>query len=273
VESTAAVAAHYGKDGLLESILGALRAAGKDLERLAVDDLVPIDQFHLRGRDATLELVQLAGLGRGEQVLDVGGGIGGPARTLAGAGCSVTVLDLTEEFCRTGAALTERVGLAGRVTFRQGSALAMPFEDAAFDVAWTQHSSMNIEDKERLYAEIARVVRPGGRLAIHEIMAGEEAPPHFPVPWAAVPAISFLRPPETVRGLIDARGFRERAWRDVSAASLAWLRERLAAPAPPLGLHLLLGAAAGEMLRNVARNIEERRITVIEGVFERRRTS
>lgn len=273
LESIAAVAGHYGKEGLLESIVAALRAAGKDLDRLAVDDLVLFDQFHLRGRDATLELSHLAGLGRGDRVLDVGGGIGGPARTLAGAGCSVTVLDLTEEFCRAGAALTERVGLAGSVAFRHGSALAMPFEDAAFDVAWTQHSSMNIEDKERLYAEIARVVRSGGRLAIHEIMAGPEAPPYFPVPWAQVPAISFLRPPEAVRRLVQASGFRERAWRDVSEASLAWLRERLAAPAPPLGLHLLLGAAAGEMMRNVARNIEERRITVIEGVFERRSTS
>jgi SAM-dependent methyltransferase len=274
LDPTATVAAHYGREGLLDSILEALGAAGKDLGRLAVDDLVAFDQFHLGGRDATLELVHLAGLGHGERVIDVGGGIGGPARTLAGAGCSVTVLDLTEEFCRTGAALTERVGLVGRVTFRQGSALAMPFEDGAFDAAWTQHSSMNIEDKERLYGEIARVLRPAGRLALHEIMAGPHAPPHFPVPWAGVPAISFLRPPEAVRGLIGASGFAERAWRDVSEASLAWLRQRLATPAPPpLGLHLLLGAAAGEMLRNVARNLEERRITVVEAVFERGRTS
>ncbi|HSD10765.1 MAG TPA: SAM-dependent methyltransferase, partial [Candidatus Binatia bacterium] len=109
MESTVAVAGHYGKEGLLESILEALGAAGKDLDRLTADDLTPFDQFHLRGRDATLELAELAGLGRGQRVLDVGGGIGGPARTLAVAGCSVTVLDLTEEFCRTGAALTERV--------------------------------------------------------------------------------------------------------------------------------------------------------------------
>jgi sarcosine/dimethylglycine N-methyltransferase len=272
LEPTTTIAAHYGRDGLLESILEALGAAGKDPERLTVDDLVLFDQFHLRGRDATLELLKLAGLGHGERVLDVGGGIGGPARTLAGAGCSVTVLDLTEEFCRTGVALTERVGLASRVTFRHGSALAMPFEDAAFDAAWTQHSSMNVENKERLYGEIARVLRPSGRLAIHEIMAGPQAPPHFPVPWAGVAAISFLRPPEAVRNLVHASGFRECAWRDVSETSLAWLRERLAAPAPPpLGLHLLLGAAAGEMLRNVARNLEERRITVVEGVFERGR--
>jgi sarcosine/dimethylglycine N-methyltransferase len=274
LEPTATVAAHYGREGLLESILKALGAAGKDPERLAVDDLVLFDQFHLRGRDATLELLSLAGIGSGDRVLDVGGGIGGPARTLAGAGCSVTVLDLTEEFCRAGVALTERVGLASRVTFRHGSALAMPFENAAFDAAWTQHSSMNVEDKERLYGEIARVLRTGGRLAMHEIMAGPQAPLHFPVPWAGVAAISFLRPPEAVRKLIQASGFRECAWRDVSETSLAWLRERLATPVPPpLGLHLLLGAAAGEMLRNVARNLEEHRITVVEAVFERGRTS
>lgn len=242
MESTAAVAGHYGKERLLETILDALRAAGKDPERLAVEDLVPFDQFHLGGRDSTLELLRLSGLAGGEQVLDVGGGIGGPARVLAGAGCSVTVLDLTEEFCRTGATLSERVGLADRVTFRHGSALALPFGDSAFDAAWTQHSSMNIEDKERLYAEIARVVRSGGRLAMHEIMAGPEGPLHFPVPWAPVPAISFLRPPETIRTLVRASGFREHAWLDVSA---------------------------GEMFRNVARNLEERRITVVEGVFER----
>jgi SAM-dependent methyltransferase len=272
METTAAVAGHYGKQGLLESILDALRAAGKNPEGLTVEDLATFDHFHLRGRDATLDLLRLAGLRAGERVIDAGGGIGGPARTLAEAGCSVTVLDLTEEFCRTGAALTERVGLADRVTFRHASALEMPFTDGAFDAAWTQHSSMNIEDKERLYGEIARVVRRGGKLAMHEIMAGPEGPPHFPVPWASVPMISFLRAPDVVRKLIGASGFRERAWQDVSAPALAWLRERLAATPsspPPLGLHLLLGPAAGEMLRNVARNLEEHRIAVLEAVFDR----
>jgi SAM-dependent methyltransferase len=272
MEPSAAVASHYGKQGLLQSILAGLRAAGKDPDRLNAEDLAACDHFHLRGRDATLELLGLSGLRAGERVLDVGGGIGGPARTLAEAGCSVTVLDLTEEFCRTGAALTERVGLADRVAFHHASALAMPFEDGAFDAAWTQHSSMNVEDKERLFAEIARVVRHGGLLAMHEIMAGPASPPHFPVPWASVPEISFLRAPDAVRRLIVARGFRQRVWRDSSTAALAWLRERLAAtPAspPPLGLHLLLGTAAGEMLHNVARNLEENRIVVIEAVFDR----
>ncbi len=178
METTAAVAGHYGKEKLLETILDALRAAGKDPERLTVEDLATFDHFHLRGRDATLELLRLAGLRAGELVLDVGGGIGGPARTLAEAGCSVTVLDLTEEFCRTGAALTERVALGARVTFRHASALDMPFEDGAFDAAWTQHSSMNIEDKEQLYKEIARVVRRGGnaRHARNHGRAGGSAP-------------------------------------------------------------------------------------------------
>jgi SAM-dependent methyltransferase len=272
MEASAAVAGHYGKEKLLETILDALRAAGKDPDSLTVEDLATFDHFHLRGRDATLELLRLAGLRAGELVLDVGGGIGGPARTLAEAGCSVTVLDLTEEFCRTGAALSERVALGARVTFRHASALDMPFEDGAFDAAWTQHSSMNIEDKERLYEEIARVVRRGGKLALHEIMAGSEGPPHFPVPWASVPTISFLRPPDAVRKLIGASGFRERVWRDGSATALSWLRDRQAAAPtspPPLGLHLLLGPAAGEMLRNVMRNLEERRITVIEAVLDR----
>jgi SAM-dependent methyltransferase len=271
METSAAISSHYGKQGLLQSILAGLRAAGKDPDRLTAEDLAPCDHFHLRGRDATLELLRLSGLRAGERVLDVGGGIGGPARTLAEAGCSVTVLDLTEEFCRTGAALTERVGLADRVTFRHASALAIPFEDGAFDAAWTQHSSMNVEDKERLYAEIGRVVRHGGLLAMHEIMAGPASPPHFPVPWASVPEISFLRAPDVVRRLIVARGFRERVWRDSSTAALAWLRERLAATPPPLGLHLLLGPAAGEMLHNVARNLEESRIAVIEAVFAGRK--
>jgi ubiquinone/menaquinone biosynthesis C-methylase UbiE len=272
METTAAVAGHYGKERLLETIVDALRATGKDPDRLAVEDLATFDHFHLRGRDATLDLLHLAGLRAGERVLDVGGGIGGPARTLAEAGCSVTVVDLTEEFCRTGAGLTDRVRLTDRVTFRHASALDMPFEDAAFDAAWTQHSSMNIEDKEGLYAEIARVVRRGGKLAMHEIMAGPEGPPHFPVPWASRPAISFLRAPDAVRRLIAASGFRERVWRDGSTAALAWLGERLAATPPsppPLGLHLLLGSTAREMLRNVARSLEERRIAVVEAVFDR----
>ncbi|HXH83824.1 MAG TPA: methyltransferase domain-containing protein [Candidatus Tectomicrobia bacterium] len=265
---------HYGRLELGAAILQGLRASGKDPDRLVPEDLVLVDQFHIRGRDATLELARLAKLTAGTSVLDVGGGIGGPARTLAAEiGCQVTVLDLTEAFCRVGADLTARCGLADRVTFQHGNALSMPFPDGRFDVVWTQHSSMNIEDKPGLYREIRRVLRPGGRLAIHEIMATTGAPIHFPVPWARDASISFLCTADDMRGLIPAAGFRELAWVDGSREAIAWFRERLAAaqqgPPPPLGLHLLLGAETRPMLGNVLRNLEEDRVAVIQAVYER----
>jgi SAM-dependent methyltransferase len=269
------VARHYERPGLGDAILGGLRAAGKDPDRLAPEDLASVDQFHIGGREATLELARLAGLAPGLEVLDVGGGLGGPARTLAhDFGARVTVLDLTEEYCRVGEELTRRVGLADRVGFRHGDALAPPFPDASFDVVWTQHSSMNVADKERLYAAVRRVLRPGGRLALHEVMAGPVGEVRFPVPWSPDGGFSFLRPPEAIRGVFAGLGLREVAWVDVSATALAWFRERGAAARgatapPPLGLHLLLGPAAGAMFANMLRNLEERRIVVIQAVWLR----
>lgn len=271
------VAAHYDREGLDDRIEAALRAAGKDVAALTPDDLASFDQFHTGGKDATLALARLAGVERGRRVLDVGGGLGGPARTLAATfGCHVTVLDLTEAFCRAGEGLTARLRLTDRVEFRHADALAMPFPDAAFDLGWTQHSSMNIADKERLYAEIHRVVRPGGRLALHEVMAGPGGPVHFPVPWARDPAISDLRPPAEVRRLLTDAGFVEVAWLDTSSAALDWF-QRMAAPPPmagdggipPLGLHLLIGADLPEMGRNLIRNLEEQRIVVVQAILDR----
>lgn len=268
------VDSHYRRDGLVEKILEALRAAGKDPEALTTDDLAPIDQFHARGRAATLDLARLAGITPGMRVLDVGGGLGGPARTLASEfGCSVQVLDLTEEYCRTGELLTAMTTLSDRVSFTQGGALDMPYPDESFDVVWTQHISMNIADKGMLYSEIRRVLRPGGRLALHEIMAGPNSPIHYPVPWAREPSISHLQPPETARALISATSLTELAWTDETASATDWFqrRPRSTPPTnpPPLGLHLLLGADFGDMLRNQALNLNENRIVVIQAVFER----
>ncbi len=169
---------HYGRGNLTGRILEALRDSGKDPKSLDAEDLSPIDHFHTGGRRATLILAHLAGITSGMRVLDVGGGLGGPARALASEfGCTVEVLDITQEFCRAGEMLTKRTGLGDLVSFRYGSALEMPYPDASFDFVWTQHSSMNIADKERLYQEIHRVLRPGGSLAMHEIMAGPNSPP------------------------------------------------------------------------------------------------
>ena len=264
---------HYGRGDLAAKILEALRAAGKAPDTLATEDLAPIDQLHARGRKSTLELARLAGITPRMRVLDVGGGLGGPARTLASEfGCSIEVLDLTEEFCHAGQMLTALTDLTDLVSFRHGSALKMLYPEATFDVAWMQHSSMNIAAKELLYSEIRRVLRPGGRLAMHEILAGEVSPIHLPVPWARDPSLSYLHTPEELRTLLKDTGFEELAWIDETTPALRWYQKRLPATPggrPPLGPHLVFGDDAAEMLRNQLRNLRERRIFIVQVVFER----
>lgn len=265
------VEAHYARIGLAERILAALAAAGKDPDDLRPADLAPIDEFHVRGRAATAELAAAAGLAPGMRVLDVGCGIGGPSRHLAAAlGCHVTGLDLTEEYCRVAAMLAERVGLADRVAYRRGDALAMPFADAAFDAVWTQHAAMNIADKAALYAECRRVLGPGGALALYDVLAGPGGPVHFPVPWARAPAISFLATPAELRALLERAGFAIESWRDTTEAGRAWFEAVAAQSAgqasAPLGFRLLLGDAFPAMARNQRRNLAENRIALIEVV-------
>ena len=208
---------YWGRDGLERAILSALTAAGKNVDALTIDDLALSDQFHSGGKDATMRLANLAGLRPGVRVLDVGGGLGGPARTLAAHfGCHVTVVDLTESYVRAGAALTARLGLSDRVTHRTGDALGLEVGDP-FDRIWTQNSGMNVPDKEGLYAGFAHLLGQGGLLAMQEPMAGPVQPPIFPVMWARDATTSFLRRPEEMRAIVEAAGFRARAWDDVTA--------------------------------------------------------
>lgn len=270
-----AVSEHYAQPNLGEAILAALKADGKDLAQLTADDLAPVDEFHISGREATELLAQKAGLGAGDEVLDVGSGIGGPARTLAANfGCRVQGVDLTEEYCRVAQMLTDRVGLNGQVTFRQGDALELPFKDEFFDCVWTQHATMNIADKEKLYAEIRRVLRPQGRFVFYDIFEGNGEPVHIPVPWASKPEISFLWKPKKIRALLQESGFREKMWEDVTERCREWFRRRMAqaasgAPQPSLGLQILLGKTAKQALGNVFRSLEEGRLAVVQGVLER----
>src|SRR5213594_3194017 len=158
--------AYWGRQGLERTILDALAASGKDIDRLTIDDLALADQFHSGGKSSTVRLARLAGLKPGTRVLDVGGGLGGPARTLASEfGCQVTVVDLTESYVQAATMLTARLGLGDRVTHHVGNALELPFDPGTFDVVWTQNSGMNIADKARLYAGFHRVLRSGGWLA------------------------------------------------------------------------------------------------------------
>ena len=268
------VQAHYAVSDLARSILDALARAGTDLRTLTSEDLAPVDEFHIRGREATLELAALAEPQRGWHLLDVGCGLGGTCRHLASVhGCRATGLDLTEAYCAAARELSELVGLADATEFHRGSALDMPFEAETFDAAWTEHAQMNVEDKESFYGEIRRVLRPGGRFAFHDIFAGAAGAPHFPVPWAGEPSISFLAPPERTRELLGA-GFEVEHWEDRTQASLEWFRgtlERLSREGPaPLGLHLLMGEDARDKFGNVLRNLEEGRIAVAMAVLTKR---
>jgi len=168
------VSAHYTHGDLLNAIDVALAKAGKNPAKPSLEDLAPVDEFHVRGREATTELGTHLGLREDHRVLDVGSGLGGASRQLATAyKCQITGIDLTEEYCRVATELASRVGLSDRVRYQQGSALTMPFPDNSFDIAYTQHVAMNIADKAGLYREIARVLKPRGKFGIYDLLQGQ----------------------------------------------------------------------------------------------------
>lgn len=275
VAEKSAVESHYGRQGLGEIVLRALAAAGKDVENLTPADLAPIDEFHVRGRQATSELAARIGLTPNDRVLDVGSGLGGPSRLLAAEyGCKVTGLDLTADYCRVAQMLAEKLGLGGLVDYRQGDALALPFDDGQFDVVWSQHAAMNIADKARLYSEMARVVKSGGTVAIYDVLAGSGGPVIFPVPWATGPALSFLAEPAEWRRLLEGRGLEVIHWRDTTALGRqsfrAVVERNRKKGLGPLGLHVVMGTGFAEMTENQLLNLEQDRVVLIETVCRKR---
>jgi sarcosine/dimethylglycine N-methyltransferase len=267
-----AINQHYAPNDLSARILDSLRNAGKDPNALTRDDLNAFDEFHLGGIAETRHLAQLAGLHEGMEVLDVGSGLGGPARTLAAEfGCRVVGLDLTQEFCNAAEMLTARVGLANQVSFQCDSALAMPFPESTFDVVWTQFVGMNIPDKATLYDQFRKVLKNGGRLALHEVIAGSGEALHLPVFWSDDGALSFLRPAPEIRQLLSDRGFKEITWLNYSQETIDWMRKVSAparqegAPRPSFGV---IVENAQQKSANVLQNLEEGRIVVMMAVLE-----
>jgi SAM-dependent methyltransferase len=258
----------------MDRIDAGLKALGVDPAALSVDDVAAVDAFHIRGREATVELAARAGLEAADRVLDVGSGLGGSARYLAVEyGCEVVGVDLTDEYVEVAEELAKRVGLDCRVSYCQGSALELPFEDASFDVVWTEHVQMNIEDKGTFYREIARVLRPGGRLMFHDIFqgdVGETGGVVYPAPWAENESISFLWAPNRVRQALEEAGLAVEDWEDKTEASATWfanvLKKVQADGPPPLGIHLLMGETAKVKLGNMSRNLSESRVAVVQAV-------
>jgi ubiquinone/menaquinone biosynthesis C-methylase UbiE len=265
---------HYDKKGLEDVVLHALRAEHEDLTRLTPSDLNAIDEFHIRGRNATEELAAVLTDLTAAEILDVGAGLGGTARYLASTwGCRVTGIDLTPGYVSLAQKLSDLVALSSETEFRCASALSLPYQDGRFDVVWMEHVQMNIDDKERLARELTRVLREGGRLAFHEVFSDAELEPYFPVPWADGPSASFLVSAEDFRRFLEETGMQTEEWKDVSQAALAWASSTLQrlkdSGPPPLGLHLLMGETARAKLANVKRNLECRRIQVVQAVFSK----
>ena len=256
------VAGHYARGGgLEEALLRALAAAGKDPERLAPEDLAPLEEFHTGGRKATIDLAARMGLRPGMHLLDLGCGIGGAARHLARAqGCRVTGIDLTEEYVAAAAALTRRVGLEEAVLFRHGSALALPFAEASFDGATMLHVGMNVADKAALFAGVRRVLRPGGVFAVYDVMRLAPGALDFPLPWASAEDTSFVEEPASYRRALAAAGFAVEAERERREFGLAALRATLETLArsglPALGTHLLMGEDFPRKVANQAAALE-----------------
>jgi len=263
------VSAHYTPGMLEEKIFAALRAAGKDPERVSSEELSLLDNFHVGGRNAIEDLSVFMGLRQGMQLLDVGCGVGGPARYFAERGCEVTGIDLSEEFVRVAVSLTAKLKLDAKAHFRQGSALEMPFEPGTFDGAYMIHVGMNIQDKAGVFREVARVLKQGGRFAIFDIMRSGNEALEFPLPWASSTATSFVVTPEEYRRTLEAASFRIEHQRNRRHFAVEFMEKRKAAiaasgSAPVLGVQLLMGEQAALMMKNVNEAIEKGTLEPVE---------
>jgi ubiquinone/menaquinone biosynthesis C-methylase UbiE len=262
----------YGVPNLTKNLLTTLRAEGLDLEELSRDELNIFDEFHLKARKATREMAELSGTAQGMKVLDVGCGIGGPARTLAYEfGCIVDGIDLCREYIHAAKALTDLVGLADNVRFKYGNALELPYENVSFELVWLQHVAVNIERKSALLREISRVLTTSGRLAFYEIFSLKPSPLRYPMPWADSEEISFLVTPDKFRSILLSEGFRIDQWQDLTREVIEWGKSVQSSQptSKPLGIDLVIGPNHIEKTGNLYHALEAGQLTVIRGVCTR----
>ena len=274
------VSDHYDSPDLIRRIEAALAAAGAFPETVTADQLAPIEEFHVGGRPATDALLDAMNIRPAHKALDVGCGTGGTSRHAAARfGCTVEGVDLTESYIRAGRTLTAWLKLDGKVHLHAASALDMPFEAAKFDLAWMFHVGMNIEEKEALFREVFRVLTPGGRFLVYDIMRGEDeaTPLTFPVPWSTVPETSFVRPPRDYEAALTAAGFtvaQAEPRRDLADAFFAAAAAQAAAqaaggPRPPITLALIMGETARQKFQNLKQNYDAGRIVPVAMLCEK----
>ncbi len=269
------IAQHYQTGHLLDRIDAALKELKIDPTRPGVDDLKPVDEFHTGGIEATTALLDQLEVTPEMRVLDIGCGLGGTARHIVHRyGPRVVGVDLTDEYLETGRALNERLGLTDRIDLVQGSALSLPVEDRGFDLVTMFHVGMNIPDKPQLFQEVERVLKPGGRFALFDVMGGNlEDPLVFPLPWATEAALSHVQAPGIYRRAAHTAGLEEVAERDRTEFAKSYFdrvfRMIAAHGAPPLGIHLLMGETAQQKIQNYIENLDAGRIAPTEMVFRR----
>ncbi len=259
---------HYQATGLVDRLKGALAALGPEDKRLAPQQLSALDQFHTRGLAATADLARLTGIEPHMVVLDVGAGVGGPARFLNESyGCEVIGIDLSEPFVEAARYLTDRTGQQGKVSFQAGSALDLPFEDGRFDAVFLQHVAMNIADRKTLYAEIRRVLKDCGRLATFDIVSNK-GDPEFPVPWARTPESSYLLTADATREAIERAGFVALSIQDDTEVAKTWLTQmRASGPPPSPNLGVVMGPDTPQLITNLGKSLLQDRVGVLTAVF------
>lgn len=269
------VAGHYTSGHLLAAIEAAVIAAGKTTANITVDELAPVDEFHIGGRVASQSFLDQLSLNSSDHVLDVGCGLGGASRFAASHyGSRVTGIDLTEEFIHTGKALCRWVGLDSLVTLELGSATAMPYAEAVFDKAYMMHVGMNIADKEAMALNVYCVLRPGGTFGIYDVMQTGDEVLSFPVPWASTAAGSAVESPAHYREVLEQAGFEiiaERNRRDFALEYFEQLAAKNAASGgpPPLGLHIVMGENRSTKVKNMIDNIAAGRVAPVEIIAQK----
>ena len=267
---------HYKSQNLGDRILSTLTEMGKDIENLSIKDLAPVDQFHIRGMKATKELLKMVDIKPEFKILDIGSALGGTARFLANeTGCEITGLELVSEYYKVAEMLSSKLGFDNnKTTFKQGSATNLPFADNSFEIVWTEHVQMNVDDKVKFYSEIKRVLKPGGQLVFHDVFSGEniESKLDFPVPWASDNSINYLVSIKELQKILSSLNFSTIQWEEKTEISRDFFRKIVKSMKSnkiqlPFGMHLVMGESTNMKFYNLLSNIENDRICIIQAVI------